>query len=523
MTIPVYVVTGFLGSGKTTFLSEIFKTRRKKRILVLQFEEGETELDMEVFKTFGCKRMEWSGDELEQDYENILESITDEVELNEYHEIWVEWNGLEVFSKLERIFLQLRLSLLIHMEKVIYLADVVQTELLLGRTGEGTVSQAASSDLAFLRDAKEPKRRDRLRQKLKSITPDLEIHAWNRENIKRELQKTKYNQNVIIAAVLVCIGTLLYMAYPLQQKGIPLVNLFTVFTGVFLQGIPFLVLGVLLSSIIQVIVPKEWIEKIFPKNPLLGMITGVVAGFFLPVCDCASIPVFKSLLKKGVPLSAAVCFMTAAPIVNPVVLMSTYYAFNLDIRAVLYRTGLGIICSLLIGMTFLFRKPSDFLKDDNSAFDYCTCGCYEEGGKGGLTGKLALFLRHAQVEFYSVGKYLLMGVFISALFQVMNLQGIKELGNAGRPIAVLAMMLLSFLLSLCSSSDAVVARSMSASFDFTSMLGFLVFGPMMDIKNVMMLKSYFKSRFVWRLGITAFLVCYAVVLLFGIWGGSVIV
>lgn len=524
MTTPVYVVTGFLGSGKTTFLSKILKHRKGKKILVLQFEDGESELAADDLAAFGCKKMDWTKEELEQDYEGILECITEEAELHEYQEIWVEWNGMEPFSRLEQIFLQFRLRLFLHIEKVIYLAEVALTNMMLGQTGEGAVSQVASSDLALLRGAGGSGDRKQLEGKLKSIAPDIEIHKLVWKKINQQLGKSGFNQNVIIASAIICLGLALSLAYPLEQKGIPLVTMLTVFVGIFLQGIPFLILGVLLSSAIQVFLPDGWLAKIFPKNPILGMVAGAAAGFFLPVCDCASIPVFKSLLKKGIPLPAAVCFMTAAPIVNPVVLMSTYYAFNTDIRAVLYRTGVGVACSLLIGLTFLMRKPSDYLKEDGRAFSFCTCGCYEEGANGkGAAGRLQLFLRHAQVEFYSVGKYLLIGILVSSVFQVIDLKGIKELGESSMAASIFAMILLSFLLSLCSSSDAVVARSMSGTFGFTPMLGFLVFGPMMDIKNIMMLNGYFKGRFVLRLAVTAFLVCYVAVLIFGIFGGGVAV
>ena len=100
------------------------------------------------------------------------------------------------------------------------------------------------------------------------------------------------------------------------------------------------------------------------------MISGIIAGFFLPVCDCASIPVFKSLIKKGIPLPAASCFMTASPVINPVVILSTYYAYNGNIRAVLYRCGTGILCSFLIGLTFIIKSPKDFLRNDINTGNY---------------------------------------------------------------------------------------------------------------------------------------------------------
>lgn len=520
MTAPVYVVSGFLGSGKTTFLSKLLNSYQKE-VLIIQFEDGEEELDTDLTNTGRFHLMRWTKEELEKDYERVRLEITEEIEAHDYHEIWVEWNGMEAFSKLEHIFLQLSMMPCLHMERVIYLADVQQAEILLGQTGEGPVSQVAASDIVYVRNEKDSKDIKRLKQKLKSISSSLDIRPLAQEGIEKEAIKRKFNPNIIWGEIILLAGIFFLMVPSLDQRGIPVNAVLTMFMGVFLQGVPFLLLGVLLSAAIQIFVPREWIEKVFPKNPILGMAAGLAAGFFLPVCDCASIPVFKSLLKKGVALPAAVCFMTASPIVNPVVLISTYYAFNNDIRAVFYRTGLGLICSFLIGLSFLFKKPADFLKDGAETFSYCTCGCYEESGtEKGIWGKLQLFLRHAQLEFYDVGKYLLIGIFISSLFQTANLAGLKNLGNSSMPIAVFAMILLSFLLSLCSSSDAVVARSLSGTFSFVPMLGFLVFGPMMDIKNVMMLKGYFKGKFVLRLAVTALLVCYAAVLIFGLLGGG---
>jgi uncharacterized membrane protein YraQ (UPF0718 family) len=523
MRTPVYVVTGFLGSGKTTFISQMLHSRNKTRTLVIQFEDGEETLDNQWIKESDVSLLVCTREELERDYEDVMIKLTEEIEMYEYKEIWVEWNGMEAFSKLEEILLQLRLASYLQIERVIYIADVVQTEMMLGQTGEGPISQVASSDMVVLRgENNREKQTKRLKQKLKDISSSVEITCLSEDGLEKKIKKRKYSQNTILSGSIFLMAAAFVAVLFFQQQSGAVNKVLTLFMGVFLQAAPFLVLGVLLSSAIQVFLPAGWMEKFFPKSPFLGMAAGLFAGFFLPVCDCASIPVFKSLLKKGVPLPAAVCFMAAAPIVNPVVLISTYYAFNSDIRAVVYRTGLGIICSLIIGLSFFVRKPVDYLKTQTDNLVFCSCGCYEEKqAETGPWSKVQLFMRHAQTEFYSVGKYLLIGIFISVIFQVMDLEWVKNLGSSSMPVALFAMMVLAFLLSLCSSSDAVVARSMSGTFNFTSMLGFLVFGAIVDIKNVMMLKGYFKGRFVLRLALTSFLVCYVVVLIFGFLSGGV--
>ena len=136
-------------------------------------------------------------------------------------------------------------------------------------------------------------------------------------------------------------------------------------------------------------------------------------------------------------------------------------------------------------------------------------------------GKFNQFCIHARMEFYTVSRYLLAGIGTSVLFQMLNLNRIGTLGNQWISASVFFMMLLAFLLSLCSSSDAVVARSLSGTSNFIPTLGFLVYGPMMDIKNVIMLHSYFKKKFILRLVITVTVICYGVVVVLGVLTGGI--
>lgn len=516
-TAPVYVLTGFLGSGKTTLLSHILKKKQDKKLLILQFEEGEEDLELPDCQDLRWKHIIWSKKELDHEFDSVKEEITAEIELGNYEEIWIEWNGMELFSRLEEVILQCQLGLFLHIERVIYLADVPEANLLLGQTGEGPVSQIAACDTAFLRETKNQVIRKQFTEKLKAVSPSVEIHHYSGQNIRREFEKGKENPLLEWTFFAVLAGVWISIVPLVSQHGVPLLKAFTIFMGVFLQAIPFLILGVLLSSAIQIYVPEKRLSKIFPQSTIPAMFCGIIAGFFLPVCDCASIPVFKSLVKKGVPLPAAICFMTASPVINPVVILSTYYAYNGSIKAVFCRCITGMICSFLIGLTFVVKKPENYFKVDTEMGNFCTCGCYVSNGSStDSPKKFWQFCIHARTEFYTVAKYLLAGIGISTIFQMLNLTKAGTIGNKWMPVSVLVMMLLAFLLSLCSSSDAVVARSITGTTHFIPTLGFLVFGPMMDIKNVIMLHSYFKKKFIIRLTATTILICFAVVVLLGV-------
>jgi len=197
------------------------------------------------------------------------------------------------------------------------------------------------------------------------------------------------------------------------------------------------------------------------------------------------------------------------------VMLSTYYAFNGSLRVVAVRVGLGILAALLIGLFFSFRPAASGVLSTGYDGVMCSCGCFTGINETiGFKDKLKLYARHAEAEFFSVGKYLMIGAFVSSLFQAIGTKTLFLQTTPGYALAILLMMVLAFLLSLCSSSDAVIARSFSTVFPAGAIMGFLVFGPMMDIKNLIMLSSGFSRKFVLELLLAVFVICYLVVFAF---------
>lgn len=523
MAIPIYIVTGFLDAGKTVFMNNLLNRRdwRDIRALVIQFETGEEEFQS---RYHNCVNIIFPKKMLELQPTQIIEQIQSFIQSHELDEIWIEWNGVVPFSRLHSLLLDHSLRSLCKIQKVMHVADAANVEGLLGRTGGALPEQIANCDFAVVRNVHSAGTLSRIRRLFRGINPGVDVYGIKAyDDLYRQLfKKNEHPVNIFFLSV-VLIAVLLLMAGPvLEILRVPVNTIVNVFLGIMLQAVPFLLIGVLLSSAIQVFVPKETIERRFPKSTGLGMAVAILGGFCLPVCDCASIPIFRSLVKKGVPLPAAVTFMTATPVINPVVILSTYYAFSGNMTFVLGRVCLGIISSVSVGLIFTVWPPKGPVLS-GGALDrlMCSCGCYEEAESvTSFKGKAGLFLRHSQAEFFSVGKYLVIGIFISTLFQTMG-TGMFTAARSGTGlvISILIMMAMAFVLSLCSSSDAVVARSFANQFPMGAIMGFLVFGPMMDIKNVMMLSSGFSKQFIAKLLFTAFIVCFTVVFLFFGLGG----
>jgi uncharacterized membrane protein YraQ (UPF0718 family) len=301
----------------------------------------------------------------------------------------------------------------------------------------------------------------------------------------------------------------------------------TMFISILLEAIPFILLGVVLSSLLQVFVSEQTISRLVPANPILGILFACVLGIIFPMCECGMIPVVRRLILKGMPVYIAVVFILTGPIINPIVYASTYLAFRSRLEMVYSRMGLAFVVAFVIGL-FLYRYVKknplrlsrvndieshahdehhgthhDHLRKTQMQHDHYAH--QDHGHTHG--GKVATFFVHASDEFFEMGKYLIFGSLITAGIQTFLDRG-QLLGIGQGPVSShIFMMGFAYVLSLCSTSDAFVASSFVNTFTAGSLLTFLVFGPMLDFKSTLMLLSIFKTRFVFLLAI---LICITV-------------
>ncbi len=310
-----------------------------------------------------------------------------------------------------------------------------------------------------------------------------------------------------------------------KARRLIIIHALTLFTGTWLEAVPFLLLGIIFSAVVQVVVPDGFLQKIFPRNPVSGICFGILGGFFLPVCDCASVPVFRSLIKKGIPLPAAVAFLTAAPIINPVVMLSTWYAYGGNTRIVLARSLSGMVCSVLVALTFLGKKSADFIPADR---EQKTCDECASGSGLSFSGKVSAVVSYSRSEFIEAGSWQTVGIAAATLFQLLTGGGTAPFlslhvrpSGPGLFLSIALMMGLAYVLSLCSSSDAVVCSVIGKTFPPAAQLAFLVFGPMMDIKNTVLLGGMCSWKLSLRMLLTTFVECFCVMAVFAVFGGGV--
>jgi uncharacterized membrane protein YraQ (UPF0718 family) len=281
---------------------------------------------------------------------------------------------------------------------------------------------------------------------------------------------------------------------------------FTIFISIVLEALPFIILGSFIAAIIQIYVSEDTIKKIIPKNRFLGTIIAALLGVIFPLCECATVPITRGLIKKGVPLNIAITFMLAAPIVNPIVLTSTYYAFKDMPYMAMLRGGIGFLVAIIIGLLIDDLINKEKVIKDNGTSDFCSCGCNDYIFYN--NSKISNILNHCSAELRNIGGMLIIGALISAAFQSSIPRNYLLMVGKNNILSIIAMGAFAFIISLCSEADAFIASSFINQFSLGSIVVFLILGPMIDMKNVFMLSSGFKKGFIIKLLLLIFAVCF---------------
>ena len=306
------------------------------------------------------------------------------------------------------------------------------------------------------------------------------------------------------------------------------------FVSIFLEALPFMLLGAAIGGFIEVFVSKTVITRIVPARPLPAILLTAALGLVFPVCECAIVPVVRRLFSKGLPLGAGIAFLLGGPIVNPLVALSTAVAYGNDPAIAGYRLASGYLIAVIMGLLIdrFFSRTTALVELPEENTGPMDDGCRQLPSSTGIepsprqaAGKLHrkdgyLFsvrsltppqatgnalavavqirraLRHGASDFIDVGRFLVFGAFVAGVLQALVARG-DLVGLFGSlPLSVLAMMTLALLLSLCSEADAFVAASFRTTLPLTAQMAFMVLGPMLDLKLVAMYFRVFKKRLI---------------------------
>ena len=297
------------------------------------------------------------------------------------------------------------------------------------------------------------------------------------------------------------------------------------FLSVLFEGVPFLLLGSIISGVVDVFVSTERMQKLMPKNGAAAICISGLLGLVFPMCECGSVIVIRRFIKKGLPLSAAVTYMLAAPIVSPIVAVSTFAAFKGQNPVVMtsLRLSIGYLVAIAIGF-IVHRIPASTLLNPallaapltrrRAGLSISAAPAEQQEftaivAAASTPKKLLLAVQSATSDFLEVAFFFVIGTAVASVFNTAVKQTIILPLATNPPLAIASLMGLAIILSVCSTTDAFIAASFKA-FPFAAKLGFLLFGPVFDLKLMWLYGLLFKRRFVALLGVALFLIIWLV-------------
>jgi uncharacterized membrane protein YraQ (UPF0718 family) len=285
------------------------------------------------------------------------------------------------------------------------------------------------------------------------------------------------------------------------------------------EALPFVIIGAIISGILEELLPQQLFAKMIPKNRSLAIAGSALLGLIFPMCECGIVPVMRRLLGKGLPLGCAVAYMLAAPIINPVVIASTWAAFtgdrsNVDgltsAQMVALRCGMAFITSFIVGSVInrlaakvgvnnLVKVPINITTSLTMVED--------DEPKKPVMQRLSNIASVALHDFIDITCFLILGAMLAASLQTFEIVNRVSFLFTNPWTAAFIMMVIAVLLCLCSEADAFVAANM-LKVPLAGKLSFLVLGPMFDLKLLFMYTRVFKPRLIITIVLLLWVIVY---------------
>lgn len=279
----------------------------------------------------------------------------------------------------------------------------------------------------------------------------------------------------------------------------------TVFVSLVIQATPFLVFGVAIAAAIAAYIPVESLNKVLPKKPVLAVPAATAAGALLPGCECASVPISNSLIKRGITPAAALAFLLAAPAINPIVIVSTAVAFPGQWDMVAARFIASFLVAVAMGWLWLRLGKTEWL--------IARVARHHDHANG---SRWRTFRDSMQHDFLHAGGFLVIGAMIAAAVNTLVPKDVVQYFADNPWLSVVALALLAFVVAVCSEADAFVAASFQG-FSDTAKLAFMVVGPAIDVKLASMQLGTFGPKFTARFAPATLVVAILSSVLVGWW------
>ena len=265
-------------------------------------------------------------------------------------------------------------------------------------------------------------------------------------------------------------------------------DVLTLAISLLVESLPFIILGIGLSIVVQVFVPESWLVKWLPQNPFGRRAIVSLFGMFLPVCECGNVPLARGLMGRGYSVGDSVTFLLAAPIVNPVTIITTHQAFGFDDGILVARLLAGYAIANLLGWILSVHPRPEMMLTTKFQRECKLSATHHDHSRMRRVGEMFVS------ESTALMPALILGALIAGAIQVGVSRELLITLGTDPIISVFAMLLLAFVISVCANVDAFFILPFAQTFLPGSIVAFLVFGPLIDIKMVALMRTTYTGK-----------------------------
>ena len=265
-------------------------------------------------------------------------------------------------------------------------------------------------------------------------------------------------------------------------------DVLTLAISLLVESLPFIILGIGLSIVVQVFVPESWLVKWLPRNPFGRRAIVSLFGMFLPVCECGNVPLARGLMGRGYSVGDSVTFLLAAPIVNPVTIITTHQAFGFDDGILVARLVAGYAIANLLGWILSVHPRPEMMLTTKFQRECKLSATHHDHSRMRRVGEMFVS------ESTALMPALILGALIAGAIQVGVSRELLITLGTDPIISVFAMLVLAFVISVCANVDAFFILPFAQTFLPGSIVAFLVFGPLIDIKMVALMRTTYTGK-----------------------------
>lgn len=265
-------------------------------------------------------------------------------------------------------------------------------------------------------------------------------------------------------------------------------DVLTLAISLLVESLPFIILGIGLSIVVQVFVPESWLVKWLPQNPFGRRAIVSLFGMFLPVCECGNVPLARGLMGRGYSVGDSITFLLAAPIVNPVTIITTHQAFGFDDGILVARLLAGYAIANLLGWILSVHPRPEMMLTTKFQRECKLSATHDDHSRMRRVGEMFVS------ESTALMPALILGALIAGAIQVGVSRELLITLGTDPIISVFAMLVLAFVISVCANVDAFFILPFAQTFLPGSIVAFLVFGPLIDIKMVALMRTTYTGK-----------------------------